>query len=644
MASKEELGAKKASELQQMLDFRGLDSSGKKHELVDRLLKAMQAEVSHANGSDAKPAPASSVHDVPSADDAQVLLAQMRILKEKEVLAEQEICVRSRMEQEQLRIEARRKQLDLEEKLAKLGKPLTDAEMQSARISTDVPDRSSESTRSSHVAEALATHIQRSLLPPTEVSLFSGNIQEYRLFIKAFDTRVANKTTDQHELLSYLEQFTRGRPNRVVRNCLHLGEHGYRQARLALEREYGNSHVLIGSYVSKLRSWPRVLPGDVQGLDQLVLFLVEVQNAMTNVSMGELEHPRTLRDVVQKLPTYLRDRWLREADKVMRQGQDGTASGFVHFSDLVEFLENELRILRNPVFGAGRISVDLPDSNPRSADAHDVRNVSKHRVNAVNVNGRLSGPGGGLGSRGGPGPGGGSGSCGEPDPGGRPGSRGGPDQCGGSGLGRSGLSDGNGQPVSRDNKSRPAPSGDRLNLGGLEPSDICMYCEKDHSTDRCNQLRWKPYEERKAFVFRKRLCFGCLQPGHPARLCKARLTCGICGNRHATLLHMPPKPLDPSSSEAPPAAPNVVSAGVGLKRVRNDYTMMPVVPVRLKGTAGKEVQTNAFLDQGSSGSFITSRLVSQLGLEKEDLTITIDTVANEGQEVMSAVVEGVRVH
>ena len=91
-------------------------------------------------------------------------------------------------------------------------------------------------------------------------------------------------------------------------------------------------------------------------------------------------------------------------------------------------------------------------------------------------------------------------------------------------------------------------------------------------------------------------------------------------------------------------SPRVVSAGVGVKPMsRGSTTMMPIVPVRLIGKGGKEVLTNAFRDQGSSGSFVTSRLASRLGLEREDVTIRIDTVSSEGQEVSSSVVKGVRI-
>ena len=593
MASREELSCKKASELQQMLEERGLDSSGRKAELVEKLMKAMPvSDASVGNAGETKVSPTLASRSG-TADDAQALLAQMRILKEREVLAEQEIASKARMEQEQVRIRARREQLDLEERLVDMGRPLTDADVRSATV--QALEYLSESA---HVTKALSMHIQRSLLPQTDLTPFSGNVQDYRLFTRAFDTRVANKTDDQNELLAYLDQFTRGRPNRVVRNFLHLGEQGYRQARLALEREYGNSHILIDSYVGKLRSWPRINSGDVKGLDQLVLFLVEVQNAMLNVSMGELEHPRTLREVVHKLPSYLRDRWLREADKLMEPERKGTDVGFVGFKDLVRFLEKEVRILKNPVFGVGiSASGDLGGSASRSTDVRESR-AGSHRVNALNVGG------------------------GSPGRGGRTA------QGGNRSAPASGAADG------------------RLGAGGFEPrTETCMFCGKPHSTDVCDQLRWKPLAERKAFLFQKQLCFGCLKPGHLARSCQVRLTCGICGRRHATLLHRSSDQQNHSSPEVSPAAPNVVSAGVsiGLSGARGNCTMMPVVPVRLIGKAGKEVYTNAFLDQGSSGCFITSRLASQLSLEKDEVTITIDTVTSEGQEVASAVVDGARV-
>ena len=55
----------------------------------------------------------------------------MRILKELQALEEQDIGIKAKLEQEQLRVKVRREQLDLEERLAKLERPVADTEMQS---------------------------------------------------------------------------------------------------------------------------------------------------------------------------------------------------------------------------------------------------------------------------------------------------------------------------------------------------------------------------------------------------------------------------------------------------------------------------------------------------------------------------------
>ena len=532
--------------MQKELETRELDTAGKKTELVDRLWDALQKEKGK------------SVEMKPEvkADESQVLLARLKIIKEREALAEREIELKAHVEKEQLRIKARSEQLDLELKLAEMGHQVQEeASLERVQVHPDA----SVQDKSCNVSDVLAAHVQKVLLPPTELSPFTGDVQSYRLFVKAFEARIISRTQDKSELLYYLAQFTKGKPHQIVRSCLSLGEKGYDEARRLLEERYGSAYCLVDSYVDRLKLWPRILPGDVEGLDRLALFLVEVQNAMSSVPKGELEQPRTLREVVQKLPASLRDRWMREADRKMEQ-QKG-AAGSVEFKDLVGFLKKEVRILKNQVFGAAKFG----SQGARPADGRG----GNHRVNVVTV-------------------------------------------------------------------------------GGAKPS--CAFCQGGHFVDLCDKLRFKPYSERKAFVSDERLCFGCLQPGHQARFCRSRITCRICGSRHASLLHRAAAPESVSRAEpvsSPPregGSPRVVSAGVGVKPMsRGSTTMMPIVPVRLIGKGGKEVLTNAFLDQGSSGSFVTSRLASRLGLEKEDVTIRIDTVSSKGQEVSSSVVKGVRI-
>ena len=178
-----------------------------------------------------------------------------------------------------------------------------------------------------------------------------------------------------------------------------------------------------------------------------------------------------------------------------------------------------------------------------------------------------------------------------------------------------------------------------VTVGGAKPSFV--FFQGGHFVDLCDKLRFKPYSERKAC-----LASGCalvvsspgIKPGLDlwawARLSVVPCRCPESVSR-ATLVSSPAREGD---------NPRVVSAGVGVQPVSSgSTTMMPIVPVRLIGKGGKEVLTNAFFDQASSGSFVTSRLANRLGLEKEDVTTRIDTVSNKGQEVRSSVVKGVRI-
>ena len=441
MDSKEDLNKLKLVDLQQELESRGLETSGKKAELTDRLWGALQRERGKST---------ERVESEIKVEESQVLLSKLRIIKEREALAEREVELKARLEKEQLRIKARSEQLDIELKLAEKGLDVSAdssglGQVKPVKVSFDAHN----ADRSCDASEVLAAHVQRDLLPPTELNPFTGDVQSYRLFLRAFDSRVASRTQDRSELLYYLAQFTKGKPHQIVRSCLSLGEEGYTEARRLLEERYGNAHLLIESYVDRLKSWPRLNSGDVEGLDRLALFLGEVQNAMAGVPKGELEHPRTLREVVQKLPASLRDRWMREADKMMDPKRG--LSAFVGFKDLVSFLQREVRILKNPVFGVSKVS-DQGHSSSRPAEGRG----SSQRVNVVTVS---------------------------------------------------------------------------------DASPCCTFCQGSHHLDLCDKLRFRPYSERKAFIQEKGLCFGCLHPGHRARLCKSRLTCRVCGFRHASLLH-----------------------------------------------------------------------------------------------------------
>lgn len=159
----------------------------------------------------------------------------------------------------------------------------------------------------------------------------------------------------------------------------------------------------------------------------------------------------------------------------------------------------------------------------------------------------------------------------------------------------------------------------------------CRYCNGDHKTDVCNELARKSDHEKKIFTMQKGLCFSCLEFGHRAKDCRLRATCQTCKKRHPTALHR----ITSSSSSSTEAvttghiASNRVAGGAKLQAVR--------VTVKYKGAA---TSTLAFLDSGSTHSFVSQDLVKKLGMTPQQKTsVILSTVRDESKLESSLVTQ-----
>ena len=66
-----------------------------------------------------------------------------------------------------------------------------------------------------------------------------------------------------------------------------------------------------------------------------------------------------------------------------------------------------------------------------------------------------------------------------------------------------------------------------------KPKPPCLFCKnEEHGVAKCPTLAAKPMEEKRAFVFKHHLCFGCLRNGHASKDCRKQHICNTCGRRH----------------------------------------------------------------------------------------------------------------
>ena len=188
------------------------------------------------------------------------------------------------------------------------------------------------------------------------------------------------------------------------------------------------------------------------------------------------------------------------------------------------------------------------------------------------------------------------------------------------------LKPGNSSPSRR---PRAAPFVGRTNVIGNDPNS-CQFCQdREHNIANCSRFAGLPYQERFEIIRNSALCFACLKRGHRSAECQRRERCAICNFKHPTVLHRTDttQPVDVS--------------GVTSCRIRGEasqaQTTLPVVPIDLHHGCKAEV-TWAFLDSGSTHSFISQPLVTVLKIqESREVSLSLTTVDRETEITSMAV-------
>ena len=85
--------------------------------------------------------------------------------------------------------------------------------------------------RQNRIIGELAIQQKRATLPRRDMFNFDDDLKQYRTFICPFETLVEAKGPDDASMLYYLEPYTSGRAQELVRSCLHMpAEAGYKKA------------------------------------------------------------------------------------------------------------------------------------------------------------------------------------------------------------------------------------------------------------------------------------------------------------------------------------------------------------------------------------------------------------------------------
>ena len=183
------------------------------------------------------------------------------------------------------------------------------------------------------------------------------------------------------------------------------------------------------------------------------------------------------------------------------------------------------------------------------------------------------------------------------------------------------------------------------------PPPSCPFCDSHHVLVRCRAFKKLRVAQRLQFVRSKGLCVNCLLPGHFVRECPKSSFCKIsgCQSKHSTYLHPQRDAREPeetppreNSNEHEVSIPDgnpesnaqssfittdsqCASIGAG-----KSATALPIVPVRVKAKgSSRSTVTYAFLDSGSNTTFCSNKLAETLGIEGEKTRLSLTTLGKQ---------------
>ena len=167
----------------------------------------------------------------------------------------------------------------------------------------------------------------------------------------------------------------------------------------------------------------------------------------------------------------------------------------------------------------------------------------------------------------------------------------------------------------------------------------CIICNSErHPLYACQKFKAMSHNEKLSTLKKKNMCLNCFGSGHFAKQCRSSHRCKKCQRPHHTLLHIevqgdansasPPQPPRPSE---PPPTQIVSSAAV---KVRSSSLLM-TCRVLVFAPDGSTIEARALLDNRSTSSFVSERLIQSLRLPRSQRSVHVSGIA--GSLVSSAV-------
>ncbi|XP_070410207.1 uncharacterized protein [Nothobranchius furzeri] len=171
----------------------------------------------------------------------------------------------------------------------------------------------------------------------------------------------------------------------------------------------------------------------------------------------------------------------------------------------------------------------------------------------------------------------------------------------------------------------------------------CILCQDTtHQLHGCSRFTEMSLIERQTYVKEKKLCYGCLKPGHGAKDCRHRHYCDICKGKHPTALHDSNYAKERPSEMGISHGPAATSLSVAAEGSSHTSMVIPVwVSSKNNPAAAKLVY--ALLDTQSDTTFIDQAVSDGLEADKHPVKLKLTTMSGRDTVITSESVSGLRV-
>ncbi|KAJ8050397.1 hypothetical protein HOLleu_03588 [Holothuria leucospilota] len=147
-------------------------------------------------------------------------------------------------------------------------------------------------------------------LPKPQIKQFDGDPLHYHAFMSTYMNMVAN-VVDDNVKLNTLMSLCVGKALESIKYCvLKTPSEGCKAAIETLKYRFGNTAVVVQAWINKILSCPKVYPG------KMTEYADDLNNCFEALSalgyLHELNNQSSLKQIVDKLPKFLQNRWKRE--------------------------------------------------------------------------------------------------------------------------------------------------------------------------------------------------------------------------------------------------------------------------------------------------------------------------------------------